>query len=107
VNNPLHSARPRSLLATSLALVAAAWAVAMVLANTASAQPARGDGPPAPPPEAVAACKSLASGQACSFTGARGTVSGTCFAPQGNALACRPQNAPPPPGGAASGPKPQ
>ena len=44
-----------------------------------------------PPPEALAACKSLASGAACSFTSPRGAVSGSCFAPEGKPLACRPQ----------------
>lgn len=44
-----------------------------------------------PPAEALAACKSLASGAACSFTGQHGAMSGTCFAPEGKPLACRPQ----------------
>lgn len=44
-----------------------------------------------PPAEALAACKSLASGAACSFTSPRGAESGTCFAPNDKPLACRPQ----------------
>ena len=68
------------------------------------------DGPPAdgqqthrgPPPEALAACKTLASGAACSFTSPRGSVTGTCWAPEGKLLACRPKNAPVP-----GGPPPQ
>ncbi len=88
----------------ALALVGAAWAVSMLVANAASAQPA-GGARQGPPPEALAACKSLASGAVCSFGGLRGDVSGTCFAPQqGMALACRPKDAPAP-DGAASGPR--
>ena len=59
----------------------------------------------APPPEALAACKSLSSGQECSFTSPHGTMTGTCWAPEGKPLACRPKNAPGP-GGSASGPQP-
>jgi hypothetical protein len=105
VITPLRNVRRRSLLSTSLMLAGQAWAVAVVLAGAALAQPAGNGGAPTPPAESLAACKSLSAGQACSFTGARGAVSGTCFAPQGRELACRPSNAPPPPGGAAaSGP---
>ena len=43
-----------------------------------------------PPPEALAACKSLSSGAACNFTSPRGPESGTCAAPEGKPLACRP-----------------
>jgi len=58
-----------------------------------------------PPPEAIAACKAISSGQACSFTTPRGTMQGTCWAPEGKPLACKPKDAPAFPGGAASGPK--
>lgn len=105
---PLNNTRSRSLLSTTRPLVAAAWIVSMVLANAAWAQQAQtpgADGQRTPPPEALAACKSLTSGQACSFTAPRGSVTGTCQARQGNALSCRPDNAPPPPGGTASGPR--
>ena len=47
-----------------------------------------------PPPEALAACKSLASGAECGFTAPRGNVKGTCWAPEGRPLACRPKDAP-------------
>ncbi len=47
-----------------------------------------------PPQEALDACKSLKAGQDCSFTSPHGAVSGTCFAPEGKPLACRPKNAP-------------
>ena len=88
----------------ALALVGLAWIVSMMMAAAVSAQPARG-ARQGPPPEALAACKSLASDAACSFSGPRGEVSGTCYAPQqGMALACRPKDAPVP-NGAASGPK--
>ncbi len=46
-----------------------------------------------PPPEALAACKSLASGAACNFTSPRGAEAGTCGAPEGKPLACRPAHA--------------
>ncbi|MBC7378993.1 MAG: hypothetical protein H7346_16340 [Burkholderiaceae bacterium] len=47
-----------------------------------------------PPPEALAACKSLVSGAECGFTAPRGNVKGTCWAPEGRPLACRPKDAP-------------
>ena len=88
----------------ALTLVGTAWALSGLLPQPASAQPAEGQRQ-RPPPEALAACKSLASGTACKFTGPKGDASGTCFAPrQGVPLACRPANAPPPEG-AASGPR--
>lgn len=90
-------------LASALALVGLAWVISLMLANAAWAQPA-GGAPQGPPPEALAACKALTSGAVCSFVGLRGAVTGTCAAPQGKDLACRPKDAPPP-GGAASGPR--
>ncbi len=62
---------------------------------------ARADDPPpphrGPPPEALAACQSLASGDACSFTMHDHALTGTCQAPEGRPLACRPSNMPMPP----------
>ena len=58
-----------------------------------------------PPPEALAACKSLASGAACSMTTPRGTLTGTCGGPEGKPLACRP--APPPQGDGQGKPPPK
>ncbi|MFT3713393.1 MAG: hypothetical protein QM817_37530 [Archangium sp.] len=50
-----------------------------------------------PPPEAITACASLASGAACNVTFPDGkSVSGTCES-HGSALACRPAHPPPPP----------
>ena len=76
-------------------------AIALALAaGAAMAQPKSGGAPPAgqggPPAEALAACKALKTGDACSFTADRGAASGTCEAPQGRPLACRPANAPAP-----------
>lgn len=87
--NPLT--RPASFWATAACAVAAA-----TLSAAACAQPA-GDGarPPAPPPEALAACKAATAGKACSFTTPQGAQSGSCWAPEGKPLACRPANAPP------------
>lgn len=51
-------------------------------------------GPPMPTAEALASCKSLSSGKECSFTSPQGTVTGSCWAPEGKPLACKPKNAP-------------
>ncbi|MCX7162262.1 MAG: hypothetical protein NT083_04315 [Rhodocyclales bacterium] len=60
-----------------------------------SAQPAQGqEGPRKPPPEAIEACKSLSAGQECSFSSPHGTVKGSCWAPEGKPLACKPKDAP-------------
>lgn len=60
-----------------------------------SAQTADGQGAPRKPPaEALDACKTLSSGQDCSFTSPRGTAKGTCWAPEGKPLACKPKDAP-------------
>ena len=99
--NPMRKTNLKTTLLAALAPVGLAAVMSMVITNVASAQPAGGArlGPPA---EALAACKSLASGATCEFSGPQGAVSGTCFAPQqGMALACRPKDAPAP-GGAES-----
>ena len=60
-----------------------------------SAQTADGTGGPRKPPaEALDACKSVSSGQDCSFSSPQGTVKGTCWAPEGKPLACKPKDAP-------------
>ena len=60
-----------------------------------SAQTADGKGaPPKPPAEALDACKSASSGKECSFSSPHGTVKGTCWAPEGKPLACKPKDAP-------------
>lgn len=64
-------------------------------AGLAAAQPAGGQGGPRKPPqEALDACASLAAGQACQFSSPRGSVAGTCWAPEGKPLACKPKDAP-------------
>jgi hypothetical protein len=49
-----------------------------------------------PPPAAVDACADKAAGDACSFDGPDGTITGTCFkpddAPADAPLACAPQS---------------
>ena len=70
---------------------------AAALALSASllcAQPTGGGEHRKPPPEALDACKTLQSGQDCSFTSPQGAVKGSCFEPEGKPLACRPRNAP-------------
>jgi hypothetical protein len=60
-----------------------------------SAQTANGaGGPRKPPAEALEACKSVSSGQDCSFSSPQGAVKGTCWAPEGKPLACKPKDAP-------------
>jgi hypothetical protein len=60
-----------------------------------SAQNTDGNGaPPKPPAEALTACKSLSSGKECNFTSPHGAVTGTCWAPEGKPLACKPKEAP-------------
>ena len=60
-----------------------------------SAQPAEGQGDPRKPPqEALDACKSLSAGQECRFSSQHGIVKGSCWAPEGKPLACKPTDAP-------------
>jgi|DEB19_MinimDraft_2_1074335.scaffolds.fasta_scaffold25884_2 hypothetical protein len=85
--------------AMGLAVCALALSACCVL----SAQPADGKGGPhKPPPEALAACKAVGSGSACSFMSPHGAVTGTCWAPEGKPLACKPKDAP---AGSAIAPK--
>ncbi len=101
-----HDKQLKTSFASALALVAAAFAISVFLGNAVQAQPAGGNGGPRPPSqEALAACKSLASGASCSFSSQQGSVTGTCWAPQGMALACKPKNAPMPGGRPASAPR--
>lgn len=80
----------------------------LLVALSAGAQP-QGGPPPGhhgPPPEALAACKTAKAGADCSFTHEGRTVKGSCWAPEGRPLACRPKDMgdrppPPPPGGSA------
>ena len=59
--------------------------------------------PPPPPAEAFAACKAVPAGAACSFSAPQGVVIGSCWAPEGKPLACKPKSAP---AGATSAAKP-
>ena len=75
-----------------------ALAAGALIGGAALGQP-KTDEPPTggrerPPAEAMAACKTLKAQDACSFNGGRGAVSGTCWAPEGAPLACRPKDAP-------------
>lgn len=93
-NTPSRSTRSH---VPALALLALVFCSANALA-----QPKPDNAPPGdrrgPPAEALAACKTLNAGDACSFTSERGTASGSCWAPEGRPLACRPKNAPAPGG---------
>ena len=72
-----------------------AFTAALTACCALSAQPKDGKGGPSqPPPEALAACQSLSSGHVCSFTSPRGAMKGTCWAPEGKPLACKPKDAP-------------
>lgn len=50
-----------------------------------------------PPPQAIEACANQSEGAACSFTGRRGEVEGSCIAPpqDQDELACAPEGGPP------------
>ena len=49
-----------------------------------------------PPEVALQACASAVQGDPCSFEGRRGeNLEGSCEAPEGKPLACRPSDAPP------------
>ncbi len=63
----------------------------MPLTSHAEAQRREGHGPP---PEALAACEGRSAGASCSVTTPHGTMSGTCGAPEGRALACMPARPP-------------
>jgi hypothetical protein len=51
---------------------------------------APGKRPRGPSPEALAVCKPLKAGDGCAFTSERGEMKGTCWAPEGKPLACKP-----------------
>jgi hypothetical protein len=89
--------RPFSLLMRGAAAAAMSFGVL-----SAAAQPPAGGGQHKPPAEAIAACKAAAAGSDCNFTDSRGAHKGTCWAPEGKPLACKPKAA----GDAASHPKP-
>lgn len=89
--------RPMPKLAlTAARLLGIVFVASTSLASVALAQPTEGGGHRGPPPEALAACKSLAAGAECGFTGERGNVKGSCWAPEGKPLACKPAGAPTP-----------
>jgi hypothetical protein len=79
-----------------LAAAAATLLLALPLASFAADQaPAQGGKPPAPPPEAIAACNGKAEGVTASFAGRGGeTITGTCQK-IGDVLALRPAGGPP------------
>ena len=73
--------------------------LATYLSSTiASAEPEQESGKRrGPPPEAIEACADQAEGAACTFSGRRGDVSGSCIVPPNGeeALACAPEGGPP------------
>jgi hypothetical protein len=73
----------------------AVLAAAALLPLVAAAQ---GGSRPGPPAESIAACQSLTSAQACSFTSPKGAEKGVCVQDDGGQpLHCRPQRNGPPP----------
>ena len=82
------------------------FAAANAIAQPPSGPPPGGDHR-GPPPEALAACKTAKAGADCSFTQEGRTMKGSCWAPEGRPLACRPTGMPPPPSGGASAPPPR
>ncbi len=95
------------LLTDGLLLVTLTCLAAAAYAQQAPAKP-HGGSPTdhRPPAEALAACSSKQAEQACSFRGHEREISGTCWAPQGKPLACRPNDKPqaPPPATTAKRP---
>ena len=83
--------------------VAASLAAGYVGAQSTAAPTVPAKLPPSgerrgPPPESIAACKSLKVAQACSFTSPKGAEKGTCAQPDASQpLACRPERRGPPP----------
>jgi hypothetical protein len=89
---------------TALIKIGLAFAVATALfgsvivhAQSTSGQAAKGGKAEGkgkgPPREMIAACANKASGASCTATGPQGrTITGTCMAPEGRPLACRPTN---------------
>lgn len=69
-------------------------ALALSSGMLSAQQPDGQQGPRQPPQEALDACKSISAGQVCSFNSPHGTVKGSCWAPEGKPLACRPKDAP-------------
>ncbi|WP_457330837.1 hypothetical protein [Rhizobacter sp. P5_C2] len=88
----------------TLSAAAATLLLALPLASFAADQaPPQGGKPPAPPPEAIAACNGKAEGATASFAGRGGeTITGTCQK-IGDVLALRPAGGPP---GGGQGGKP-
>ncbi len=68
----------------------------LLAAQAASAEAPKAEGGhPQPTSEALSACESLESGNECSFSSDTGTTKGTCWAPEGKPLACKPAGGPP------------
>ena len=62
-----------------------------VYAQSTMAQGDQRGGRRGPPPEAINACSGKSAGAACSFNGRNDEqLRGTCFSPQDNDLACKP-----------------
>jgi hypothetical protein len=79
--------RPRSLLIRAVAILSVS-ALLPVSASIAGGRTGRGHR--GPPQEAVAACADRSEGDACSFEGRRGAMSGTCQTIRSQ-LACAPE----------------
>ena len=78
---------------TAMAILAAA-----LTSTYASAEPDQRSGKRrGPPPQAIEACADQSEGAACSFSGRRGEVVGSCIAPpqDKDELACAPEGGPP------------
>ena len=90
--------RSKRSLVTALAAVVVLSCSAAAMAQSAAGEKPPGDRRGGPPAEALTACKSLKAGDACSFSADRGAASGSCQAPEGRPLACRPKDAPAPGG---------
>lgn len=91
----IHCNIARFLVISSITVAALAGVSSKVFAQ----QPEE-SGHKRPPAEALQACEQKKADDACEFKGRQQTMTGTCWAPEGKPLACKPKH---PPGG--KGPK--
>lgn len=91
----LRTVRPKK---SKIRAISAMWAGAMTLmvwpfaAQAADPRPPQQSKRAGPPAQAMQACASLNVGQACSFDDQSRKVNGSCWAPEGKPLACRPSH---------------
>jgi hypothetical protein len=89
----LNLVKIAAVLAVSITLFGSVIALAQTSNGQTSAKGAGDNKGKGPPPQMIVACANMTAGATCTATGPEGrAISGTCFAPQGRPLACRPTN---------------